>query len=373
MVIDRVTVDGYKNLEEVDIELSPNMNIICGENAQGKTNLIESIWLCTGCRSFRGTRERDFIGFEKQKADILLSFSNSERSQTISLEMKKRALKEKKIKLNGVPMPYVSSLFGHMRCVVFTPEDLELTKGSPDNRRSFLDMSVSQIKTSYISTLKKYNLTLSQRNSILRNMGGDVRSVDSSYLSVWDEQLAAYGTQIVMQRYRHCQSLKSKATDVYNEISERKEDFDIRYRSTVFPDIDSVIGNPEEMKNLYLAKMKDAFSGDVRSGFTNYGIHRDDMEIFINKLPVREFASQGQARSSALALKFAQAKILEEKFGDSPIMLLDDVLSELDPSRQKYIIDHTDSMQVIITCCDSRTVTDMKNGKIFRMEKGRIV
>lgn len=369
MVIDRITADGYKNLEDIDIKLDPKMNIICGENAQGKTNLVEAVWLCSGCRSFRGTRDKDFIGFTKDAAKVGMDFTDSVRSQRIEFEVRRGSVKDKLVTLNGVKLPLLSKLFGSFRCVVFTPEDLNLIKGSPDNRRSFADLSISQIKPSYISALNKYNMILSQRNAMLKSIGRD--GSGEEFLDVWNEQLVKAGTYISVLRYAFCITLDKYTKPLYSSITNGNENLDLYYQSTVFENFDGRLNNTEELEAEYAEKLKASAENDMRAGFTTVGIHRDDIGAYINGLSVRDFGSQGQARSTALTMKLAHAEILKAEQGEYPVMLLDDVLSELDEKRRRFILNNIEDMQVIITCCDEKSVTDMASGKIFRMEKGR--
>ena len=372
MIVKKISADGYKNLENINIELDPKMNIVCGENAQGKTNLIEAVWICTGCRSFRGTRDRDIIGFERDSAKIDIIFSDSERDQEINFSVKKSSLKEKLVSLNGVYLPLPSRLFGKFRCVVFTPEDLDLTKGPPDKRRSFIDLSIAQVKPSYISALNKYNNILSHRNALLKSMG-NVSNANTSYLDVWNEQLAEVGAYISVLRYTFCIILNNYTNKLYNSITNGNENLKIYYQSTIFDDLQGETDFKNKLAKIYLNKLSETTDIDVRSGFTNYGIHRDDIGVFINDLPIREFGSQGQARSAALSMKLAHAKIIEKECGETPVILLDDVLSELDPSRKKFILNNIDGMQVVITCCDSSSVTSMTDGKVFEIKKGKVI
>lgn len=369
MVIDRITADGYKNLEDIDIKLDPKMNIICGENAQGKTNLVEAVWLCSGCRSFRGTRDKDFIGFTKDAAKVGMDFTDSVRSQRIEFEVRRGSVKDKLVTLNGVKLPLLSKLFGSFRCVVFTPEDLNLIKGSPDNRRSFADLSISQVKPSYISALNKYNMILSQRNAMLKSIGRD--GSGEEFLDVWNEQLVKAGTYISVLRYAFCITLDKYTKPLYSSITNGNENLDLYYQSTVFENFDGRLNNTEELEAEYAEKLKASAESDMRAGFTTVGVHRDDIGAYINGLSVRDFGSQGQARSTALTMKLAHAEILKAEQGEYPVMLLDDVLSELDEKRRRFILNNIEDMQVIITCCDEKSVTDMASGKIFRMKKGR--
>lgn len=371
MIINRITADGYKNLENVSISLDPKMNIICGENAQGKTNLIEAAWLCSGCRSFRGTRDKDFIGFTKGAASVGLVFTDLSRRQEISFSVKKNSLREKLVTLNGVKLPLLSKLFGSFRCVVFTPEDLNLTKGTPDVRRHFADLSISQIKPSYVNALNKYNAILSHRNALLKSMSG-AAAADTSCLEVWNEQLADAGAYISVLRYNFCSVLNDHTKKLYNSITDGRENLRLQYQSTVFGDLEGETDIKGKLSELYLKKLKASASADVRLGFTTVGVHRDDLAAYINDLPVREFGSQGQARSAALSMKLAHARILKAEYGEYPVMLLDDVFSELDPIRQKFILNNIENMQVLITCCDSKFITDMRNGKVFTMKNGKV-
>lgn len=369
MIIDRITADGYKNLEGVDIVPDPKMNIICGENAQGKTNLVEAVWLCSGCRSFRGTRDKDFIGFVKEAAKVSMDFTDSVRSQRIEFEVRKGSVKDKTVTLNGVKLPLLSKLFGSFRCVVFTPEDLNLIKGSPDNRRSFADLSIAQVKPSYVSALNKYNMILAQRNAALKSIERDGSGAE--LLDVWNDQLVKAGTYISVLRYAFCITLNNYTKPLYSSITDGKENLDLYYHSTVYDTLDGRLNDTESLEMEYAEKLKASAENDFRAGFTTVGIHRDDIGAYIDGLSVRDFGSQGQARSAALAMKLAHARILKAEQGEYPVMLLDDVLSELDEKRRRFILNNIEDMQVIITCCDEKSVTDMTEGKIFRIKNGR--
>lgn len=371
MIITGVCADGYKNLSGVEIKPHDKMNIFCGDNAQGKTNLIEAIWLMTGCRSFRGTRDRDFIGFTKDKAEICLSFKDSFREQKIAFSVKKGAVKDKNITLNGVKVNLLSKLFGNLKCVVFTPEDLFIAKGSPDNRRSFIDLSASQLKKSYVYALNKYDALLGQRNALIKEMAfGGADKKDQ--LDIWDYQIAKTGAYISVIRDTYCNNLNDYTNSLYNKITDGKENMELYYQSTVFKRMEGRTDHEGELAELYYKKLKDNLNDDIRAGYTLAGIHRDDVITTINGLSVREFGSQGQQRSTALAMKLAQAKIIRDQTGEAPIMLLDDVLSELDAARQGFILENIDDMQVFITCCDSRVLGKKLDGRIFNVKLGSI-
>ena len=371
MNITAITADGYKNLSGVDIIPDRKLNVFCGKNAQGKTNLIEAVWLCTGCRSFRLARDRNFIGFEKEKASVSVSFENSVREQNISFEIKKGSLRDKDITLNGVKVPLMSRLFGSLKCVVFTPDDLSLMKGSPENRRSFIDLSASQLKPSFVSALNKYNGLLAQRNAAVKSISFGMSSADD--LEIWDRQLAVTGAYISLIRYTYCSDLNSYTEKLYSTITGGKEDMKLGYISTIYDSLEGRTDYNGELADIYYDRLKRSRGDDIRMGYTTVGIHRDDMSTEINGLDVREFGSQGQQRSAAVVMKTAQAKIIEEETGEAPVMLLDDVLSELDDSRKSFILGNISDIQVFITCCDKSFISgiDMP-GKIFCVDNGQI-
>lgn len=352
------------------MSLDEGVNILCGRNAQGKTNLIEAVWICSGCRSFRSTRDKAFVGFDAQRASVTVDFSDSRRQQSISFSVEKNAPKERKITLNGVKLPLLSKLFGSLKCVVFTPEDLELSKGSPDNRRSFLDLSISQIKPSYLAAINRYNSILYQRNAFLKY--AQTRKQDNSQLDIWDEQLASAGAYISVLRYNYAVKLGSFTSGLYDVISGGSERLSLDYHSTVYKDGISLSELTDEHRKIFLEALRFHAEADIRAGFTTCGVHRDDLITRIDGLNSREYGSQGQSRSIALILKLAQARILAEETGEAPVILLDDVMSELDSSRQSFILNSIQNMQLIITTCDAASVLRLKNGRVFGVEKGRI-
>ena len=370
MFITHIKTDGFKNLKQVDIETDKKLNILCGKNAQGKTNLIEALWLCSGVRSFRNTKDKRMIGIDCDMMSIDVSFQDSVRQQDIHYACMKSNLKEKNVTLNGVKLKAPSKLFGSLNCVVFTPEDLELSKGSPDNRRRFLDLSVAQIKNSYSPLIDKYEAIIDQRNTLLKNIAYG-RS-DRAELDIWDIQLAKLGAYISVLRYNYTKKLNIFASRLYNEISNGAERLDLFYSSTVYSDLDGRTDYNGELYEEYYRVLQDNLEDDIRMGFTQRGIHRDDLGGKINGLFVRDFASQGQHRSIALVMKLAQAYILAEEIDDSPCILLDDVLSELDPSRQSFVVSKIHDMQVFITCCDRNFPFELNSGKLFIVENGRI-
>ena len=370
MFITSFSTDGFKNLKDVNIKPDKNTNIIFGENAQGKTNLIEAIWLCTGAKSFRNTKDRSLIDLNGEAMNIDLSFRDYRREQEISVKAVKPNVRDKNITLNGVKVKTLSKLFGNLNCIVFTPEDLEISKGSPEIRRQFLDLSVSQIKNSYRQVANKYENLIEQRNSLLKNINYGKSSENE--LDVWDIQLARMGSYISLLRYNYTKKLNIFCHKLYDEISSGKDSLNVSYNSTVFENLEGRLDYEGDLSEEYLYKLKENRQEDLKSGYTQKGVHRDDLNMFIGGKPVKEYASQGQHRSAALALKLSQAYILAEEIKDYPCILLDDVLSELDKTRQQFVINKIKNMQVFITCCDSNIPFEKGKGKFFQVEKGKV-
>jgi DNA replication and repair protein RecF len=281
-------------------------------------------------------------------------------------------MKNKRIELNGVGVKNPSGLFGAFECVIFTPEDLELSKGSPENRRQFIDLSVSQIKTSYRSVVEKYRRLLEQRNMQLKHIAAG--KSDRAMLEIWDTQLAQMGAYISMLRYVYCKKLQKTAEKLYGEISCGSEKLDIKYHSTVYGSLEGRSDYKGDLAKEYLNALEKSRDEDIRAGFTLKGVHRDDIQCFINGMYAKDFASQGQHRSIALILKLSQAYILKGETNDPPCILLDDVLSELDAARQGFVMNKIKDMQVLITCCDEDLIrTGIEgSGKLFRIASGRV-
>ena len=374
MIITEFTADGFKNLRNISISPSEGVNVIHGENAQGKTNLIEAIWILSGARSFRGTKEKDMVAFDGEFVRLGLKLRDSSREQVIEAVISRNP-RERKITLNGVKQRYLSGLFGALKCVVFTPEDLELSKGSPDNRRDFIDLCVSQIKPAYSKTVAKYENVLLQRNALLKNISLGISSpVD---LDVWDEQMSRLGAYISVLKYQYTKKLSIFAKKLYDEISNYREDFSLGYLSTVYQSLEGREDWSGEMAAEYLEMLRRNRNEDIRVGFTSAGIHRDDVGVIINGSLAKDFGSQGQNRSAALAMKLGQAFILNEETSEMPVILLDDVLSELDKSRREFIISKLSGMQVFITCCEPAGRLkgrrfEMKNGEIFNRRARKV-
>ncbi len=368
MRITHLKIDGFKNLN-IDIDITPTVNIIVGENANGKTNIIEAVWLATGCRSFRNLKDKDIVDFDKDRATVEITYKTRERENKILYVVEKSNPKDKKVYLNGVKKKTLSMLFGNLRCIIFTPDDLELSKGGPEHRRNFIDICVSQLKPVYIMHLKKYNDVLSQRNTLLKEI--QMGRGDVSLLDIYDEQLIEHGTNISLMRDEYSHLLRECTKRVFFDMSRGHEYMSLKYQSTVFEDLKNA--KIDDLKEIYKEKLLSMRDEDIRLGFTGIGTHRDDIIIEVNDLNLREYGSQGQQRSVALSLKLAQAEILMRLTGESPIILFDDALSEIDKRRQSYVMNEIDDMQVILTCCDPIVALDARIGNLYAIQRGEVI
>lgn len=350
MNIQHLAFQNYRNLKSGQMEPHPGINLISGPNAQGKTNLLEAIWLFTGGRSFRGAKDADLILRGEQKAEINLGFFCGERDQTAQISILNG---RRSAVLNGVPLKRASGLIGRFFAVLFSPEHLALVREGPSFRRDFIDAALCQVKPGYVSLLSRYNRTLTQRNALLKEIPRHSALLDT--LDVWDERLAALGESVMKGRAGYLEKIREPAQKIYAGISQNKESIQLEYRKSA--------------ENLKQA-LSDSRRDDIATGHTNFGPHRDDMEITIDSLSARTFGSQGQKRSVVLALKLAEAELLFRETGERPVILLDDVMSELDSGRQDYLLNHLTDCQVFITCCEPDAIKQLREGALFFMDGG---
>ena len=352
----------YRNLRASTFCPAENVNVIYGDNAQGKTNLLEAIWLFTGGRSFRGAKDAELIAFLEKKAVLNLEFFAQNREQTASIDL---AYPKRKITLNGVEKKSSAALVGNFCAVVFSPVHLYLVKEGPMIRRKFLDAAICQIKPAYAAALHKYNQTLLQRNSLLKDLRFHADLLDT--LEIWEEKLARYGAFLISERLKYCEQLGPHAKQVYAGISDGKEQLFLAYQASF-----GALEDGENLEQKLFSCLQKKRVDDLAAGYTSVGPHRDDLELSLNGRSVKAFGSQGQQRSCVLALKLAEASILRARIDEKPIILLDDVMSELDVSRQNYLLDFVKDWQVFITCCDASGILGRNDGKKFRIENGEI-
>ena len=357
MIVKKLNLKGFRNFDNLEFVPEKNMNIIYGNNAQGKTNLLEAIWLFCGAKSFRGAKDSELLGFEKQKAINVCEFSFGEIEKTAEIIIDEK----RKAKLNGKNLTSPSKLAGNFLAIVFSPADLNLVNGGPAVRRRFLDLAIGQIYPLYNEKIKRYVKAVEQRNFLLRDV--KYHSDIEFLLEDFELSLAPLIKDILKYRLRYLELLKEIAPDLYLGISGEKEKITIKYSSAI---------SENATVSDILEVLKNSRKEDIITGNTSVGPHRDDVEFFINEMPLKSFGSQGQKRSVSLILKLSEAKILKKVTGEYPIALLDDVMSELDKSRQDFLLNHIKDWQVFITCCDPDDIKGLEKGTIFKMEGGKI-
>ncbi len=362
MQVSRLTFENYRNLEPGCWEPDAGVNVIVGENAQGKTNLLEALWLFTGGKSFRGAKDSELVRFGAERCRLTMEFHAAQRQQQAEITVKAR----RTASLNGVSLSSASKLAGNFCGVVFSPVHLSLVKGGPQERRRLIDGAYCQLRPLYIRTMTEYAHVLAQRNAFCKSKSG---AESDELLELWDRQLAQTGCRLIHARRHYVRKMAPVAQEIYRGLSGDKEAFDVRYVSTV-ADCDDKTASKIAV-DLFEALQRH-HREDLTVGFTTVGPHRDDLEVLIDGRPARSYGSQGQQRSAVLAMKLAEAVLLEEVMGERPIALLDDVMSELDSSRQEYILNHLRDWQVFITCCEPTPLMQLRGGQRFCMKKGKL-
>jgi len=344
MHIQSFAAQHFRNLARAELTPCPGVNVIFGENGQGKTSLLEAIWLFTGCRSFRCPDSKQLISEGHDRSLLATSFISNEREQSASLEITARRV----LTLNGFPQETPRRMLGVFPAVAFTPATLSIAQGGPGERRRFLDVALSMLTPAYAVRLSKYLKALAQRNALLRQ-----QSPNLDLLDTWDQTLAHHAVDLTAARLRYLEQLIPIAIDFYAGISASREQFGIEVQCT---------GHD-------YAKSRET---DLRRQTTTVGPHRDDLTLTLNNRSLRDFGSQGQQRSAALALKLAEATVLRETTGECPIALLDDVLSELDSRRQSDLLRYLDGWQVFLTCCEPSHALHGRAGRVFCVTNGNI-
>ena len=355
--INSINLQNFRNYNILNINFDSETNIIYGDNAQGKTNILEAIYVSATTKSHRGNKDREMISFNEDESHIKSIVEKSGTVYRIDMHLKKN--KSKGIAINGIPIKKASELFGIVNIVVFSPEDLTIIKDGPAARRRFIDMELSQIDKIYLNDLSNYNRILVQRNKLLKDLYFKEDTIDT--LDVWDMQLVNYGRKLIAARVGFIESLNKIIGKIHNNLSGNKEQLLIKYE----PDI--CVENFEKE----LARNRER---DLRTKMTNIGPHKDDISFFINGKDVRKFGSQGQQRTAALSLKLSEIELVKSVIHDSPILLLDDVLSELDSNRQNFLLNSIKNIQTIITCTglDEFVNNRFTVNKIYKVTEGHV-
>lgn len=365
MYVSKIILQNYRNYDKLSLNLHPGLNIFFGNNAQGKTNLVESIYLCGTARSHRTYKDKEIISWEREwgyvKAEV------QKKDTVTGIEINIFNGKPKTIKIGGIKIDKLSDLLGNLNVVMFSPEDLKLVKEGPVFRRRFLDMEISQVKPGYFYNLHQYNKVLMQRNNLLKSIRYD--SSLAKTLDIWDEQLSQFGSYVINYRMEFINKISILAKLLHRKITDGGEELNVYY-STPFKNTK----NREEIKIGIYKKLIDSRHKDIERGITTVGPHRDDMDFYINNVDVKVFGSQGQQRTAALSLKLSELEFMKSECSEYPVLLLDDVLSELDVKRQNYLLDSLKNIQTILTCTGINDIIDFrKNDRfLFEVNQGKI-
>ena len=341
MFIKEIKLENFRNYDFTKIELNEKTNIFFGDNAQGKTNILEAIFFAGLGKSFRTNKEKELIKFNEEKAMVEINFQKTDRNGNIKIEIGEK----KQVYLNGIKLKKLSELLGN----------INILKGGPQNRRKFLDIMISQLRPNYMHLLSLYSKTMEQRNNYLKQI--KLENKDENLLDIWDEKLIDYGMKIYEYRKEFIEKLQNKIENIHKEITDEKEEIEIKYFSDA------------TTRQNFINELKSRRKLDIIKGFTTKGIHRDDFVIYINKKEVGIFGSQGQNRTAMLSLKLSELQVIYDDIGEYPILLLDDFMSELDEKRRKSFLSYIKDTQVIITCTDKM---ELDNIKLFNVINGEI-
>ncbi len=367
MNIEQLFLKDYRNYKELLLEFSPNLNVIYGMNGQGKTNILEAIFVAGFGGSFRTKRDKELINSEATETYIRAELSKSYGDYSIEYTLKKDLKKE--IKVNKNHLKKRSELFGHLNVVVFSPEDLKLIKDGPSERRRFLDREISNLKKVYCADLIEYHRILSQRNALIKKARHQKGHLEM--ISIWDEQLAKVGTSLMIERKNFIEKLNNVSYDLHLKITEEKEEINLKY----LPNIKVNSAEYDKIYMEFLNRLTQQLSNDVDKGFTTVGPHRDDLEISVNGIDVKIYGSQGQQRTAALSLKLSEIEIIYDEIGEYPVLLLDDVMSELDKKRQNDLLKSLKSLQTIITITDTESIIDeyLEKANVIKVHDGQVI
>lgn len=345
MYIQHVILQNYRNIAKADLVLTEGKTILYGDNAQGKTNVLEAIYVSAIGKSHRTQKDKEMIRWGAQTAQIQIRAQRRDGQHDIHYQILQNG--QKKITVNGNELLKIGDLLGNVHVVLFSPEDLRLIKDGPAERRRFVDIELSQIKPTYLSALQQYQHILKQRNNLLKDIMTTASLEDT--LSVWDEQLCLYGAVLIKERALFLNELANIAAEIHKHITDEQESLEVIYAP-------SVCCEKDILQDLQAALFKNK-NEDLRRGMTTIGPHRDDIILRVNGVDVRAFGSQGQQRTTALSMKLSEVALLYARTGEYPILLLDDVMSELDEARQKKLIEFTPQVQTIITCAQAEKMT----------------
>lgn len=359
MIVESLKLQNYRNYEYLNMNFDEKINIIYGDNAQGKTNILESMYVCATSKSHRGSKDREIIRFDNDESHIKVNVKKNDMNYRIDMHLKKN--KPKGIAVNGIPIKRAVELFGILNIVFFSPEDLNIIKNGPSERRRFIDMELSQLDKIYLDCLINYNKVVNQRNSLLKEYAFSGREDIISSLDIWDMQLVKYGNDVIKSREKFVKEINDLVKSIHTKLSGDREQLEIIYEPCV----------KEQDFESELVRVRDR---DLKFKCTNIGPHKDDMCFLINGMDVRKYCSQGQQRTAALSLKLAEIELVKQIIHDTPVLFLDDVLSELDSRRQNFLLDSIGNIQTMITCTglDELINNRFSINKIFKVVNGTV-
>ncbi len=353
MYIKSLTLKNFRNYDEQSLIFDASTNVFQGNNAQGKTNLLEALYLFSMGKSFRTHQDAEMIRFGESYTKAELCFCDRNREHTLEIIILRD--KKKQIKINGLTISRLSELIGHLNVVLFYPEELGLVKEGPYIRRRFMDVALSQLRPGYYHTLGRYQRVVDQRNRLIKRIRMNSAGGITDTVSVWNEKLTDYGMELIAYRQAFMERLNVLAQKAHFEAS--GENLEIFYKPRF------------ESREAFLDKLQTGFERELEQGYTLYGPHREDFDIYINGREAKIFGSQGQQRSAVLSLKLAQADLLFDEYGEYPVLLLDDIMSELDQTRRAYLAGKIPDKQVFITCTELDAL--LTKGKIFTVSAGK--
>lgn len=358
MIIKSIELIDYRNYEKLHINFDKDVNILYGDNAQGKTNVLESIYLCGTTKSHRGSKDKEIIKFNHDEAHIRSLFEKDGIDYQIDMHL--RSDKSKGIAINGVKLKKAAELLGIVNIILFSPEDLSIIKNGPSDRRRFIDTELCQLDKVYLYNLTNYNKIVNQRNNLLKDIIIHPELRDT--LDVWDSQLVSLGTKIIDRRNLFINQLNEIIYEIHKNLSGDKEKLRIKYE----PNVEIIE---------YEQKIRRNREKDIKYKLTSVGPHRDDFTFYINDVDIKKFGSQGQQRTAALSLKLSEIKLVKNITNQMPVLLLDDVLSELDSKRQNFLLNSIGDIQTIITCTglDEFINNRIKINKIFKVSDGKVI
>ncbi|MCI8609961.1 MAG: DNA replication/repair protein RecF [Firmicutes bacterium] len=362
MYITDVSLHNFRNYEELDLKFHRNVNLILGKNAQGKTNLIESIYICSMGKSFRTNKDAEMILFGKDYGRIKVHAEKSYLPTTVDMMISKES--KKSVKIDGVKIKKASELLKNLYIVIFSPEDLKIVKDEPEKRRRFIDRELSQLRPKYYENFYNFKKALIQRNAYLKEM-----DINRSILDVWDMQLAKYGASIMMMRRDFIDKISQISHDIHYSITNEKEHLSIQYEPNI-----KMMENLSSQEDYYYHLIGESYGNDMRQRTTTRGPHKDDMSFLIGDIDARSYGSQGQQRTAALSLKLAELNLIREETDEDGILILDDVMSELDLERQEFLVKSLSDRQMFITTTEIPDALrrTLPAGKVFFVEGGKV-